>query len=67
MARRVPLDRPEEAIRVVKEDGGVILTGFTSAGQVDKVNQDIDEIMTRRKSDEVHVCPLPLYARRQEG
>ncbi|EXU96270.1 phytanoyl-CoA dioxygenase [Metarhizium robertsii] len=52
MARRVPLDRPEEAIRVVKEDGGVILTGFTSTGQVDKVNQDIEEIMTRRKSDE---------------
>ncbi|KAF5129865.1 Dioxygenase swnH1 [Metarhizium anisopliae] len=52
MARRVPLDRPEEAIRVVKEDGGVILTGFTSAGQVDKVNQDIEEIMTKRKSDE---------------
>ncbi|KID79701.1 phytanoyl-CoA dioxygenase family protein, partial [Metarhizium brunneum ARSEF 3297] len=52
MARRVPLDRPEEAIRVVKEDGGVILTGFTSAGQVDKVNQDTEEIMTRRKSDE---------------
>ncbi|KAG8416319.1 hypothetical protein J3458_006911 [Metarhizium acridum] len=58
MARRVPLDLPEEAIRVIKEDGGVILTAFTSASQVKQVNQDVNETMARRKSDEVH---SPLF------
>ena len=48
MARRVPLNSPDEAIRCLEEDGGVILTGFSSIADVEKVNADtapyIDDI-----------------------
>ncbi|EFR00817.1 hypothetical protein MGYG_03821 [Nannizzia gypsea CBS 118893] len=52
MARRVPFDLPEEAIRVIKEDGGVILTGFAPTSEVEQVNRDVEELMAKRKSDE---------------
>lgn len=40
MARRVPLNDPDRAIQVIAEDGGVILTGFSSVEDVQKVNED---------------------------
>lgn len=40
MARRVPLDDPTTAIRYIEEDGGVILTGFSSIADVQTVNDD---------------------------
>ncbi|KAL9125934.1 MAG: hypothetical protein Q9217_004929 [Psora testacea] len=36
MARRVPLSSPIDAIRCLEEDGGVILTGFSSVVDVQK-------------------------------
>ncbi|KAK2823868.1 hypothetical protein FQN49_007540 [Arthroderma sp. PD_2] len=52
MARRAPLDRPGEVIRVVEEDGGVIITGFTSTSRVEQVNRDVEELLTKRKGEE---------------
>lgn len=40
MARRVPLSDPELVIKALEEDGGVILTGFTSLEDLDAVNSD---------------------------
>lgn len=40
MARRTPLSNPHSAIDILKEDGGVILTGFTTPSEVEKVNAD---------------------------
>lgn len=40
MARRVPLNDPATIIRCIEEDGGVILTGFSSIADVQKVNAD---------------------------
>lgn len=40
MARRTPLTDPHRAIDILKEDGGVILTGFTTTSDVEKVNAD---------------------------
>ncbi|KAI4137411.1 MAG: hypothetical protein L6R39_007308 [Caloplaca ligustica] len=40
MARRVPLQDPEAAIRCLKADGGVILTKFSSIEDVARVNND---------------------------
>lgn len=40
MARRVPLHDTERVIEVIKEDGGVILTGFSSTTDIEKVNRD---------------------------
>lgn len=40
MARRVPLSDPATIIRYMEEDGGVILTGFSSIAEVQKVNAD---------------------------
>lgn len=40
MARRVPLNDPDRVIQVIAEDGGVILTGFSSVEDVQKVNDD---------------------------
>lgn len=40
MARRVPLNDPATIIRYIEEDGGVILTGFSSIDDVQKVNAD---------------------------
>ncbi len=40
MARRVPLTDPDRAIQILEEDGGVIVTGFSSIADVDKVNAE---------------------------
>lgn len=40
MARRVPLNDPATIIRYIEEDGGVILTGFSSVADVQNVNAD---------------------------
>lgn len=40
MARRVPINDPATVIRYIEEDGGVILTGFSSIADVQKVNAD---------------------------
>ncbi|MCJ1281397.1 hypothetical protein MMC26_000716 [Xylographa opegraphella] len=54
MIRRVPLDEPNAAIKIIQEDGGVILTGFSSIEEVLRVNADaapfIDAIINDRKS-----------------
>ncbi|MCJ1404218.1 hypothetical protein MMC11_007443 [Xylographa trunciseda] len=54
MIQRVPLNEPGLVIRAIKEDGGVILTGFSSVEDVQKVNADaapyINAIVDDRKS-----------------
>lgn len=40
MARRVSLSDTETAIKAIEQDGGVILTDFSSISDVEKVNQD---------------------------
>ena len=40
MARRVSLNDPDLAIRIIEEDGGVILTDFTTTALVKQVNTD---------------------------
>lgn len=42
MLQRVPLSSPEEAIKAIEADGGVILTGFTSLTAVAQVNSDME-------------------------
>lgn len=44
--RRVPLSSPEEAIRAIEEDGGVILTNFTTLSGVEEVNKDMAPFMS---------------------
>lgn len=40
MARRVTLQDPTTAIKYLREDGGVILTNFSTIDDVEKVNAD---------------------------
>ena len=40
MARRVPLHDIETAIKTIEQDGGVILTDFSSIADVEQVNKD---------------------------
>ncbi|RYO48934.1 hypothetical protein AA0113_g9730 [Alternaria arborescens] len=40
MLQRIPLSRPDEAIKAIEEDGGVILSDFTSLNDLDQVHQD---------------------------
>lgn len=40
MARSVPINDTNTAIQYIEEDGGVILTGFTSRRDVEQVNSD---------------------------
>lgn len=51
MARRVPLSNPDQAIRFLEEDGGVILTAFSCIEDVQRVTADsapfIDEVVAR--------------------
>ena len=55
MARRIALQDPDAAIRCLKEDGGVILTNFSSIGDVIQVNNDaapfINEIVAEVRYD----------------
>lgn len=48
MLQRVPLGSPEEAIKAIEVDGGVILTGFTSLNAVAQVNSDIEPYMKEK-------------------
>ena len=41
MARRIPLNNPDDVIRCLEEDGGVILTDFSSVNDLHTVNQDV--------------------------
>lgn len=40
MACRVPFADVAKAIHCIEEDGGVILTGFATPGEVTRVNED---------------------------
>jgi hypothetical protein len=40
------LSSPEEAIRAIEEDGGVILTNFTTLSGVEEVNKDMAPFMS---------------------
>ena len=40
MARRAPFKDPSTVIQYIEEDGGVILTGFSSITDVQTVNAD---------------------------
>lgn len=42
MARKVAICDTKIAIRHIAEDGGVILTGFTSGRDVEQVNSDAE-------------------------
>ncbi|KAK6823292.1 hypothetical protein RU639_006197 [Aspergillus parasiticus] len=48
--RRAPLSQPGEAISIIKEDGGVILTGFP-VEQIEQVNQDMKDHLLKRFQD----------------
>jgi len=58
MLQRVPLDLPNKAIKAIKEDGGVIISDFTSLNHLDQVHQDVKEIMDTRMRDKA--CPDSL-------
>ena len=46
MARRVPLNDVETAIKFIEQDGGVILTEFSKIADVEKVNSDAAPFIT---------------------
>ncbi|KAE8137454.1 hypothetical protein BDV38DRAFT_246793 [Aspergillus pseudotamarii] len=50
MLRRAHLSQPDEAIKIIKEDGGVILTGFPIE-QIEQVNQDMKSSLMQRCQD----------------
>ena len=51
MPRRVPLHNIETAIETIKEDGGVILTDFSTVADVEKVNRDAAPYISEIKAD----------------
>lgn len=51
MARRVSLNDVEMAIEVIKEDGGVILTDFSSIADVEKVSTDAAPNLAKKKAE----------------
>ncbi len=57
MAQRVPLSSPEAAIAAIEADGGVILTGFASPGEIEQVNQDAKPYLEAIIKD-VRLCIL---------
>ena len=61
MARRVSLHDVEMAIEVIKQDGGVILTDFSSIADVEKVSSDAAPILAKLKAE---VSPS-IHARRR--
>ena len=63
MARRVPLNDVETAIKIIEQDGGVILTGFSKIGDVEKVNRDAAPFITAIQaevSSRVYLQASPL-------
>ena len=65
MVRRVPLADPDAVIQAIEEDGGVILTGFSSAEDVQRVNADAEPYINSIISDvNQHLTPsLPSSIR----
>lgn len=57
MARRVSLHDPTTAIKYLREDGGVILTNFSTIDDLEKVNADaalyIDAIVKDVRAQEL--------------
>lgn len=51
MARRVPLHDVGTIIKIIEQDGGVILTGFSSIADVEKVNRDAAPFITALKAE----------------
>ena len=51
MARRVPLHDVETAVEIIEQDGGVILTGFSSITDVDRVNSDAAPFLAAIKAE----------------
>lgn len=51
MSRRVPLHDTQKAIDTIKEDGGVILTNFSSIAEVEKVNSDAAPYLSEIKAN----------------
>lgn len=51
MARRVPLHDVEMAIKTIEQDGGVILTDFSSIADVEKVNSDAEPFIAAIKAE----------------
>ena len=51
MARRVPLHETSEAIEIIEQDGGVILTNFSSIADVESVNRDAAPFLSEIKQD----------------
>ncbi len=62
MARRVSLHDAETAIKIIEEDGGVILTHFSSTTDVEKVNRDAAPFIAAFKAE---VSP-PLHLRTKQ-
>jgi hypothetical protein len=58
MARRAPLTEPDRAIKILKEDGGVVLTGFSSVTNVEKVNAEATPYINAIIKDVTHPIPL---------
>lgn len=56
MLQRVPLSLPERAIEAIEKDGGVILTDFASPDQLDRVHQDVRQVLEARMKDQVSVA-----------
>ena len=65
MARRASLARPEEAIKIVEQDGCVVLTDFTSLEDLDRVTADAEPFLQSYHTeetdsdlpvDEVQIC-----------
>ncbi|KAL9638267.1 MAG: hypothetical protein Q9164_001670 [Protoblastenia rupestris] len=65
MARRIPLNNPDDVIRCLEEDGGVILTNFSSVNDLHTVNQDvapyINAIAEERSSNGVQRYTIRIY------
>ena len=66
MARRVPLNDVETAIKIIEQDGGVILTGFATIVDVEKVNSDAAPFIAAIQaevSSQVYLQASPLSCR----
>ena len=57
MARRASLKDPELAIKIIKEDGGVILTNFTTAALVEQVNADAAPYINATVEKVIYLLP----------
>lgn len=60
MARSVSISDTKTAIKYIEEDGGVILTGFTSRRDVEQVNSDAEPYISAILKD-VRKLNSPLH------